>query len=56
MCLHKDVFAAIDQLKVESHTKNIDPLFLSKLIELRKSLLSTLAEKIMTLDAFKDIE
>ena len=56
MRLHKDVFAAIVQSKVESHTKNIDPFFLSKLIELRKSLSPTLAEEIMTLDAFKDIE
>ena len=32
MRLHKEEFAAIPQAKVESHTKNIDPLLLIKLM------------------------
>ena len=32
MRLHKEEFAAIPQTKVESHTKNIDPLLLIKLM------------------------
>ena len=42
----KELFAAVVQTKVESHTKNIDTLLLSKLIELRKSLSPALVEKI----------
>ena len=32
MRLHKEEFAAIAQTKVESHTKNINPLLLIRLI------------------------
>ena len=56
MRLHKEAFAAIDQTKVESLTKNTDPLLLSKLIELRKSPSPALVEEIMKLDTFKDIK
>ena len=56
MRLHKEAFAAIVQTKVESLTKNTDPLLLSKLIELRKSPSPALVEEIMKLDTFKDIK
>ena len=58
MRLRKEVFAVIVQTKVESQTKNIDPhpLLLIKLIELRKPISPALAEKTLTLDAFRDIE
>ena len=38
MCLHKEAFAAIIQTIAESHTRNIDPFLLMKLVELRQSL------------------
>ena len=56
MLLHKEAFAVMAQTKVESHTKNIDPLLLSKLTEVRKSLLPALAEEKMTMETFKDIK
>ena len=56
MRLHKEAFAAIVQRKVESLTKNIDPLLLSKLTELRKSPSPALVQKMIKLDAFKDIK
>ena len=56
MRLHKEAFAAIVQRKVESLTKNIDPLLLSKLMELRKSPSPVLVQKMIKLDAFKDIK
>ena len=55
MLLLKEAFAVIAQTKVESQTKNIDPLLLSKLTELRKSLFPALAEEKMTMETFKDI-
>ena len=54
LCLHKEGFAAILQIKVESHTKNIDPLLLSKQTELRKSPSPALVEEVMKQDTFKD--
>ena len=56
MRLHKEVFVAIVRTKVESHTKNIESLLLSRLKELRKSSSPALVEEIMKLDAFKDIK
>ena len=56
MLLHKEVFAAIVQTKVESLTINIDPLLLSKLKKLQTPPSPVLVEKIMKLDAFKDIK
>ena len=47
MRLHKEAFAATTQTKVESHTKNIDPLLLIKLTELEKSLSPALVEEII---------
>ena len=41
--------------KVESQTKNIDPLLLSNLIELWKSLFPVVAEEKMTMETFKEI-
>ena len=55
MLLLKEAFAVIAQTKVESQTKNIEPLLLSKLTELRKSLFPALAEEKMTMETFKDI-
>ena len=58
MRLHKEAFAAIVQTKVEllsENFENIDPVLLSKLIELRKSPSPALVEEIMKLDSFKDI-
>ena len=46
----------IFQTKVEFHTKNIDPLLLSKLTELRKSPVPVLVKELIRLDAFKDIK
>ena len=54
MRLCKEGFTTIVQAKVESHSKNIDPFLLGKLIELRKSPSFPLFEEIMKLDAFKD--
>ena len=51
----KEAFAVIAQKKVESQTKNIDPLLLSNLIELWKSLFPVVAEEKMTMETFKDI-
>ena len=56
MRLHKETFAAIVQIEVESHSKNTDVLLLSKLTELGKSPSPALTEEIMKLDAFKDIK
>ena len=56
MRLHKEVFVAIVRTKVESHTKNIESLLLSRLKELRKSSSPALVEEIMKLDAFKEIK
>ena len=53
--LHEEAFVVIAQTKVESQTKNIGPLLLSNLIELRKSLFPALAEEKMTMETFKDI-
>ena len=52
--LHEEAFVVIAQTKVESQTKNIGPLLLSNLIELRKSLFPALAEEKMTMETFKD--
>ena len=56
MHLHKEAFAVIFQTKIESYTKNVDPLLVSKLKELQKSPSLALVEEIMKLDPFKDIK
>ena len=48
-----EAFAVSAQTKVEPLTKNIDPLLLSKLIELRKSPSPALVKEIMKLDVFE---
>ena len=52
--LHKE--AIIFQTKIESQSKNVDPLLVSQLKELQKSPSLALVEEIMKLDAFKDIK
>ena len=57
MRLHKKVFRAVAQTKVESITenfRNIGSVVSSKLIELQKSQSPTLVEEILKLEAFKD--
>ena len=56
MRLHMEAFAASAQIKVESLIKNIDPLPLSKLIELRKSPSPALVKEIIRLDVFEEIK
>ena len=57
MRLHKKVFRAVAQTKVESITenfRNIGAVVSSKLIELQKSQSPTLVEEILKLEALKD--